>query len=37
MKHFANSFELGIFVGGPEFVVATVPPGATDFFDKSFE
>lgn len=25
MKHFANNFELGILVVGPEFVVATVP------------
>ena len=37
MKHLANSFELGIFVGGPEFVVATVPGTVGDFFEISFE
>lgn len=37
IKHFANSFEFGIFVVGPEFVVATVPGTAGDFFEASFE
>lgn len=37
MKHFANNLEFGIFVVGPELVVATVPPGTDDLFEASFE
>lgn len=38
MKHLANNLEFGIFVVGPELVVATVPGGGmAGFLEISFE